>query len=455
MESNSLRSLVNRIILNASSSDGVLAGAGFSLVIRVGATLLAYLGLVLLARWMGPAEFGVFAFAFAVVTVLTMPSTLGLHLVVLRDAAHYHDAGGFEKLRALLITSYGTTLGVASVMAVAGIVVIANLPAELTSEYGRPVTIALFALPALGIITISRSLGLAIRSMTIALGPDQIGYNLLMILIPGALVLMGLPLHAATVAFVLLASYWSAALVQVGALLRRLWPRLKGKQHLFETRLWFRAAFSFFVVEACHFLMMYTDLLMIGALMDPQSVGYFNAAARTAILVTFFLQAFAGRIAPEIVACQARGDRAGLQKLLSQTAIWVCAPAIAVSVGLIVLGPFALGLFGEGFGSGYPSLFILVLGYLVQSLFGPGMMLLSMAGLHHLASIVYFSAFVVNIVLNLVLIPSLGMVGAALATGVSVSLTSLGLMLVAITRLGVNPTILASVTAMRSKNIED
>lgn len=454
MDSNSLRSLFNRIIVNASSMGGVLAGAGFSLMIRVAATLLAYLSLVLLARWMGPAEFGVFAFAFAVVTVLTMPSTLGLHLVVLRDAALYHDGGGFEKLRALLVTSYGATLLVASLMAIAGVIVALNLPTELTSEYGRPVMIALFALPALGIITISRSLGLAIRSMTIALGPDQIGYNLFMILIPGFLVLMGMPLHATTVAFVLLASYWSAALVQLGALLKRLWPQLKGKHHLFETSLWFRSAFSFFVVEACHFLMMYTDLLMIGALMDPQSVGYFNAAARTAILVTFFLQAFAGRIAPEIVACQTSGDRAGLQKLLSQTAVWVCVPAVLVSLGLVAVGPFALRLFGAGFESGYPSLAILVLGYLVQSLFGPGMMLLSMAGLHHLASIVYFSAFVVNIVLNLILIPSFGMVGAALATCLSVSLTSLGLMVVAITRLHVNPTVLASLSKMRSKSAE-
>ena len=85
----------------------------------------------------------------------------------------------------------------------------------------------------------------------------------------------------------------------------------------------------------------------------------------------------------------------------------------------LALGKPMLMLFGPGFDAGYPFLFVLVAGVLARAAVGPAESLLTMSGNQNICALVYAATLAINVVLNMVLIPVLGLWGAAVATAIA------------------------------------
>ena len=71
------------------SRTGRAALAAFA--IRVASAGVAYLSQVLLARWMGSFEYGIFVFVWVWVLILGGLSTLGLGIVLIRYVPEYRE----------------------------------------------------------------------------------------------------------------------------------------------------------------------------------------------------------------------------------------------------------------------------------------------------------------------------------------------------------------------------
>ena len=78
-----------------------------------------------------------------------------------------------------------------------------------------------------------------------------------------------------------------------------------------------------------------------------------------------------------------------------------------------------LWLFGPQFVEGYPVMLILVVGFLFRSAMGPAEFLLNMLGQQTACAAVLVTTAILNIALNLLLIPAFGLIGAAAATSAS------------------------------------
>lgn len=104
---------------------------------------------------------------------------------------------------------------------------------------------------------------------------------------------------------------------------------------------------------------------------------------------------------------------------------WTFWPSLAGAVLIIALGKPLLWLFGPQFEAGYPVMCILVVGFLFRSSMGPAEYLLNMLGEQALCATVLLSAAVLNVALNFALVPSFGLIGAALATSISLSMVAL------------------------------
>ena len=99
-------------------------------------------------------------------------------------------------------------------------------------------------------------------------------------------------------------------------------------------------------------------------------------------------------------------------------------------------------LFGPAFGSGYPLLFLLSIGLLFRASIGPAETLLIMAGQQRICAAVYTATFILNVALNVSLIPAFGLLGAATATTTALILETLVLFYITYSRLGINCSIL-------------
>jgi O-antigen/teichoic acid export membrane protein len=111
---------------------------------------------------------------------------------------------------------------------------------------------------------------------------------------------------------------------------------------------------------------------------------------------------------------------------------------------ILAFGRPLLALFGADFERGYIVMFILAVGMLARAAVGPAERLLNMLGERKQCAAVYAGAFAINLILCAILIPRLGIEGAAVSTSTALVVESIMLYVVAKRRLGFHVFILGN-----------
>jgi O-antigen/teichoic acid export membrane protein len=162
------------------------------------------------------------------------------------------------------------------------------------------------------------------------------------------------------------------------------------------------------------------DVVMLGLFTTSEEVGVYRAATQGAMLVVFFLSAINLVIAPYISQLSTAGKKEQLQRLATTSARATLLAAAPVAAAFVLFGePILSIVFGEEFAPGHVPLAILCVGQLVNAAAGSVGMLLNMSGHERDTARGVAVATVTNVILNLILVPRLGMTGAAIATAVT------------------------------------
>jgi O-antigen/teichoic acid export membrane protein len=103
-----------------------------------------------------------------------------------------------------------------------------------------------------------------------------------------------------------------------------------------------------------------------------------------------------------------------------------------------------LGLFGEEFLAAKGAMVVLILGQLVNVGAGSVGYLMQMTGHQNQCAMVFGSCAGMNVVLNIILIPTLGVLGAAIATAFTRSLWNIWLHQLVVKYIGVQPSIVSA-----------
>jgi O-antigen/teichoic acid export membrane protein len=231
---------------------------------------------------------------------------------------------------------------------------------------------------------------------------------------------------------------WATALVQLLLMRRRLARMVEPGPQRYETRSWLAVSLPILMVESFYLLLTYTDLIVLQHFRPPHDVSLYYAAGKTLALVAFVNFAVAAAVAHKFTAYHVSGDRERLKAFLADSIRWTFWPSLAATVLILALGRPFLWMFGAGFVEGYYLMFILAAGLLARAAIGPVERLLNMLGEQRLCALVYAATFVLNLVLCLVLIPRLGVAGAAVATSSALIVESILLFLATRSRLGLH-----------------
>lgn len=201
---------------------------------------------------------------------------------------------------------------------------------------------------------------------------------------------------------------------------------------------WLLGAFPFVLIAGISIINQRTDRLMLGAMLDMQSVGFYSVAVQMAMVVNFTLVGLNQAIAP-LVAERHDSDRSQeLQHSLIRATNLATLGSVAIVVSLVLLGPIVLNVFGAEFSNSYLPMIILSVGQLVNVASGPVGTLLSMSRHERFVGFGMATSVVFNLLLNYVLIPKYGVSGAAIATAVSVGIWNLMMVFFAKRILGIN-----------------
>jgi O-antigen/teichoic acid export membrane protein len=154
-------------------------------------------------------------------------------------------------------------------------------------------------------------------------------------------------------------------------------------------------------------------------------VGIYNAIVPTVMMLLFFGKSISAVIQPMIAEMKAKSEEFTIAQsllILEKYAAMIIVPA---SVGIAVLSGFLLNLlFGASFVPGAETMAVLSISMIPLVIYTIHASYFSALGKPGIATKILLIAAAVNVVINVLLIPSQGMVGAALASLVAYTLAA-------------------------------
>ncbi len=397
------------------SRGGVLfdaASYSFERTIRL--ALTAAVG-VLIARYLGPDGLGLLSYAFSVFVLLGPLSLLGMRAVLVREFSTR------DNWQVVLASALGRQLPIAAVGSVLGFVLIST-----TRSFERDavlIALALLPLPVLGTADTLRAMFEAtgrVRLIVVS-GLAAIGVASVVRIVA---VLLGAPIWVFAVAGTL-----DATVMTLGLLLGvrgRKTLRAAAKQFRSDVaRDLLRESWPLLIAGFAILLYMRADIVMLGLLADDETTGIYVAAARFSELWYFLPTAAMAAARPRLARLFADGEleayRGATQRFMTTS--------LAVSVGAIVVTLLVGGFLIETvYGSDFSAASVVLRIHIMAAPF----VFLGVAasqwfidrGMTREVMLRSILGAVANIVLNLILIPSYGATGVAIATLVSYALAS-------------------------------
>jgi O-antigen/teichoic acid export membrane protein len=399
------------------------AGTG---LIFLGFALYAILNLafqLLVARTLGPEDVGRYFEAAAVVGIILGLCTGGLTTGLVRFVALLDRSDAAFLARRIILGD----VGVASLVGI-GLVTMAPLLADRLFHDPQVTTllrIGAIGLPlgALGLLLASNARGRgAFRYHFLA---EQISLPVARLLVAAVVLPMGVGVVGAITALV--AGFTASAIVGLlGA--RRIDTRVSVRDRVSKPGLVMRMLrFSAYRwgVDALGTVLLWADIVILGALRGPTSTGTYAVATRIILFTWVGLVAVNLALAPA-AARQLEARRAeDAARLFAVAARWGAVLTLIPLAIVLALRVSLLELLGDHFVSGAETMIILAIGIGFSALCGPLGTMIDMSTHNRLFLWNSIGAVATNVALNFALIPVWGINGAATAWTISLILVNL------------------------------
>lgn len=174
------------------------------------------------------------------------------------------------------------------------------------------------------------------------------------------------------------------------------------------------------VLETTLFRMLgWTDVLLLGLLASRADVGTYKVAFSLAAVCQLPLGALATAYNPEIARGLARRDGVEVQALVGAALRGMALGVAPIAAVLVIFAGPLLALFGEPYRVGIEPLWVLVGAQIAAALAVPLLRLIPMSGRFGLNVAEHAAAVGLNAVLNVLLVPRLGALGAAVALAIT------------------------------------
>jgi O-antigen/teichoic acid export membrane protein len=403
----------------------VLHGASIAMVMKGLGAILGFGFNLLLARLLGAEGAGAFFLAFTVITVGTVFGRVGLDNALLRFTASNAAVGDWGTVKAV----YWKGMFIASVASAASTCVV--------FVFSPWIALYVFGKPELA--PTMRWMALAIVPMSLQILHAEMFKGLKRIFEASLMQEHGIGVSALTLLGVyLLCQTWGVAgavLTQVLASVIMalfgfwLWwfltPQLRTVSGHFETRGLMSSSLPLFWVASINLVMNSTASFALGIWGTSADVGIFNVAFRTAQLTSFILIAMNSIVAPKFAALYRQGDMKALGSLARNSAKIMMVVAAPPMLLFLAFPDRIMELFGPKFAGNGMVLAVLAVGQFINVASGSVGYLLIMSGNERLVRNNIALTAIVNVILSVLLIPTVGLIGAAVGTSASLAIKNL------------------------------
>jgi O-antigen/teichoic acid export membrane protein len=394
---------------------------------RVAGALAGFVTQVVLARTLLASSLGVFYSVTSLAAVVGLVAAHGYPAIAPRFMSRYREQGK-EGLIAAFVARARKDAALYVTIATAGVLAIAAFWPSLSFEARLATTAAALSIPANAALRLNGSLAAAIRRFALAYLPDTCFRPFVLL---GGILLMiaaGVTLTAANVTALLTVVFVGLALVQY-LLLRKDIPRSDAVACAPAAgmpdapprlvKLWRREAKPLILVALFTYFFADVDILIVTPLLPSADTAIVGLCLKLALLVGFAVQVAHQVVVPDLADAHARKEHGAIRDVVLKALAFPLTVTVAALVVVALWGETILSLFGPEFTGAKIPLLILLACQLLRALFGPNVPLLTVIGAQRQNAALAVSALVVLAVSNLVLAPTYGVLGAAIAVAIA------------------------------------
>ena len=241
--------------------------------IRVLSAGLAYLSQILLARWMGGSDYGIYVYVWTWVLLLGSMLDFGIASSAQKIIPDYRTSGQHALLRGFLSGGRWLTLATSGIAALLLAGLIALLSPWIEESERLPLYIGCLTLPAFVVANTQDGIARSHDWMTLGLMPQFIIRQGLIIGFTAGALVLGFQLGASAAMAASAAAVWVAMLGQMLVLNRRLERHVEVGPKQYDLRGWLAVSLPILLVESFYLLLSYTDVLVLQQFRSSEEVG--------------------------------------------------------------------------------------------------------------------------------------------------------------------------------------
>jgi O-antigen/teichoic acid export membrane protein len=374
---------------------------------------------VIFARYLGPVEYGLYGFALSIITLAMLPVTAGLPNLLIREIANFQ----LKKKWGLLVGVINWSRAYVLLLSISIVVImyVGLYFSFFDSIVAALLGTALWLIPLNGLLTHQSAVLNGFRQPMLAQLPTQILAPIITLFTLFFFLFFNVKLDANKLVHISIIATTCAFLLSVFLLKRTQGLYIIQAETKYKIKSWHRSLLPFTLMAFISTLNTELASILVGWLVDLESVAYFKVAMQAVALISLGLTAINAVIMPDIARSYKESDINVTQSLLKKSvriSVIVSLPIIFI---LYFFGELLiLTLFGREYLESYSILVILCIGQVVNVFMGSVGAVLYMTNNENSALKILLLSLIINILLLVILIPLYGAKGAA--CGISISM---------------------------------
>ncbi len=401
----------------------IIKGSAVAFVLKGVGAVAAFILNVIVARNLGASEAGIFFLTATVIFVVSTLGRLGLDNAVIRFISSFASEGNWDRIRGVYRLSL--SLGILGTGFLSIVIYFGSgwISENIFSkpDLAEPLKWMSIRIVPLAVLTLIAESLKGLKRIALS----QVIHNLSLPLVALFLLLIFPAYHSVHD----LVWIWNAAAIFVMLASIIIWNRsLKDQPRYsvpFPAGVLTKSAVPLFFVTTMNLIIMWSSTLVLGIFSDSADVGVFNLATRTANLMNFLLVSVNTIAAPKFAELWHNRDFTALKKTAQDSTRLMFWLSLPVFLGVVFFSSRIMGIFGDQFVRGAPILAILTAAQFINVSTGSVGYLLMMSANEKLLRNNTFVVAILNVILNLVLIPEYGIYGAVVASSLSLVLQNI------------------------------
>jgi len=385
--------------------------------------IFTYLYRILLARGLGPEAYGIFSICFAIVACLSTVALLGFPSALERFIPIYYK--NKSNLKGIINFTLALS-GVVSILLGILLFIFAKEVATFFGNAGITDVIGIFAIvvPILTILSLGYSISKAFKNALYLTLTSNIIYPSANLILAAVLVYMGYGITSIAISFV--AANLLTLIVLFVLIHKKLFSFTQKIKRISMSSTILVYSLPLMFTGLFGFILTWTDTIMLGILSTETTVGLYNAAFPTAMLLYMIPVMITSLFLPVVSELLAKKKFEDVSRTFKIVSYWIMTFNFPILLFFVVSSKILLGLlFGETYTQASTAFIILSIGFFIYSIFMPTLRMLELYKRTKFIFVITFISAILNLILDIVWIPTYGMAGAALASTISLTLMSI------------------------------